>query len=168
MNLDKRIVDSRKYLDIFDTEEAQKYVGQKCYFTDKITRFENLDDPELVKATLTNVKKDREYCYGSDEIGLADNYYARYILPFAWVKEPEKMYRPYTLSEFVNQFSLGDEIIVRLKDKEKISHKLFVEHDENDDDDMVCLGSVWYDLVELYDGFEIYTGEGWKPFGVKE
>ena len=162
IDLDKRIIKGKKPLTAFDEIES-KFIGTDCYFSDKAIDFGDLSNCQIgcllsrnsISGTF-NATKNNSYAVFN------------YCLPAEWVKDAEKTYRPYTLNEFVNQYSLGDEIIVRLKDKERISHKLFVEYDENDDDNMVCLGSIWYELAELYDSFEIYTGEGWKPFGVEE
>lgn len=166
MELDKRIIEGKTYLDCFDTEVAKGFIGKECYLSDGTASFVNID--ELNKATLKEVDDENIKPYTLENIRW--RYLSNFILPCEWVKEPEKRYRPYTLNEFVNQYSLGDEIIVRLKGKkgkENISHKLFVEYDENDDD-MVRIGFIWYGLTELYGSFEIYTSEGWKPFGIEE
>lgn len=172
MELDKRIVEGRKYLDIFDTKEAQEYIGQKCYFSDKIARFSDLDDPKLVKATLTHVKaEDCEYCYGSNEIGLADWYYARYILPLAWVKEPEKKYRPYTLAEWIDQHEIGEVIHYRSKLGETETRHMYVgtRHSQGIKQTIlkITLGDVSHTLDYLFENYEIEVDGEWKPFGVK-
>lgn len=146
------------------------FIGCKGFFFDNFVQTKDLTKCKYGTLVDIDVVDNDDHCFkardenGNDFVG-----YYRFFIPEDALKSIEKKYRPYNISEFVNQYSLGDEIIVRLKDKESISHKLFVEYDEDDeDDDMVCLGSVWYDLIELYDSFEIYTGEGWKPFGVEE
>lgn len=164
MNLDKRIKKGKTYLDCFDIKKAKNFIGRECYVSDDVTSFANVDN--LRKAVLKEVDEGSVNPYTLENTRW--KYSSNFILPCEWVKEPEKRYRPYTLNEFVNQYSLGDEVIVRLKGKEIISHKLFVEYDENDDTDMVRLSFIWYGLVELYDSFEIYTSEGWKPFGIEE
>ena len=110
---------------------------------------------------------DNDHCFkardenGNDFVG-----YYRGFIPENTLKPIEKKYRPYTLNEFVNQYSLGDEVIVRHKEDKNIKHKLFTEFMENND--AVRLGSHYYTLQDLYDRYELYTGEGWKTFGVKE
>lgn len=168
MKLDKRIVEGRKYLDIFDTKEAQEYIGQKCYFSDKIARFSDLGDPKLVKATLTHVKADDcEYCYGSNEIGLADWYYARYILPLAWVKEPENKYRPYNVMEFIKHYPIGSHLHFRPKDKTIEMHRLIDGYNDclNGAGTLFVCGMM-YSMRELYNNYEIFEDGEWKPFGV--
>lgn len=164
MILDSRIIEGKKPLDGFDVEIAKQFIGKKGYFAHYIDSYTDLKYTVLGTLGSTGDTFHESFVCTEETF---DNYDYEFFIPAEWVKEEPK-YRPYTLNEFVSEFSLGDEIIVRLKDKERISHKLFVEYDENDDDNMVCLGSIWYELTELYDSFEIYTGEGWKPFGVKE
>ena len=80
-------------------------------------------------------------------------------------KPEEKKYRPYILSEFVNEYSLGDEIILRRKEgNHDIRHILFTEYIEGDTD--VCFSGSWYALDALFNEYELYTDNGWKPFGV--
>ena len=170
MDLDRRILEGRKYLDLFDTKEAQKYVGTKCYFTDKIARFSNLDDSQLVKATLTDVKTgDYEYCYGSDEIGVDGKYYARYVLPLEWVKL-EKTYRPYKdIQEFFNDigYNVGDVIQYRRKSDSTDYRSTIVGTSRGKDgDELVFFCNEWYTMKELFDLCEVLTPDGYKPFGV--
>lgn len=81
-------------------------------------------------------------------------------------KPKEKKYRPYTLTEFVNEYSLGDEIILRRKDnRNSIKHRLFIEYAE--DEKEIYLGYVWHTLKDLFNNYEVYTSKGWKPFGVE-
>lgn len=175
MKLDKRIVKGRKYLDIFDTKEAQKYIGQKCFFSDKIARFSDLDDPKLVKATLTHVKADDcEYCYGSNEIGLADWYYARYILPLAWVKEPEKKLRPYTGIEFAEKFGIWVGHVIRIRDRpenagQEYEYKImFVGYRWYKGMFEVFINGCWIDLLTLFELYEYMEDGEWHKFGVEE
>ena len=168
MDLDRRILEGRKYLDLFDTKEAQKYVGTKCYFTDKIARFSNLDDSQLVKATLTNVKTgDYEYCYGSDEIGVDGRYYARYILPLEWVK-PKKTYRPYkNVDELFDDVGLyiGDVIHFRKKfDESEYNELITGTCCDSKGVSEICIGS-YYTMQELFDLLELPSVDSWVPFG---
>lgn len=158
MELDRRIVEGKRPLTCFDIEEAKKYIGEECYFTSK---FENLS--KVTCTTLHNVDDGPVpfQCFDDDGIFCYDCF----ILPCEWVKEHENKYRPFSLNEFVNQYSLGEEVIVRHKEDKNIKHKLFTEFGENND--AVRLGSHYYTLQDLYDRYELYTGDGWKPFGIE-
>ena len=81
-------------------------------------------------------------------------------------EEPKEIYRAFTLDEFVNSYSLGDKIILRRKKGNRdIRHTLFTEYIEGDTD--VCFNGIWYALDRLFNEYELYTGKGWKPFGIE-
>lgn len=157
--------------DISDIQSPIRYddsfVGEICYFANSIWEFEDLERCD--KGTLSKYIEEGYSSLGNftaEEFEGDDTYV--YFIPEKLLKSVEKKYRPYTLNEFVNQFSLGDEIILRPKSDGIICHKLFVEYAEyNDGDDTVFLGSSCYGLTDLYEDCEIYTGEGWRPFGVE-
>lgn len=166
MELDKRIIDGKTYLDCFDTEVAKGFIGKECYLSDGTASFVNID--ELNKATLKEVDDENLKPYTLENIRW--RYLSNFILPCEWVKEEksEPKYRPYTLTEFVNTYSLGDEVIIRTKDNFTNRHVLFTEYEEGKGRDDVRLGQYWYTFMILFNNYEIYTGEGWKPFGIKE
>lgn len=164
MNLDKRIKKNKTYLDCFDIKMAKRFIGKECYIADVISAFRNLNN--LTKATLTDVAE-----YGNDAQPYTLNtmrstYSAGLILPCEWVEEPK--YRPYTLTEFLREYGVGDEIVVKRKDyTTACSHKLFVEY--STDIDKVLLGGFWYSFQDLCDTYIVRTKDGeWKPFGIKE
>ena len=160
MRLDKRIIIGRKFLDCFDTDTAMQFINEKCYFGEDITDFEDIS--KLPCSMLYSVdNSSAPYDYYKDGILHSTGF----ILPCRWVKEEENKYRPYTLPEFVNEYSLGDEIVLRRKEgNHDIRHILFTEYIEGDTD--VCFNGVWHALDSLFNEYELYTGKGWKPFGV--
>ena len=163
MELDPRIIKGKTYLDCFDTEVAKEFIGKECYLSDGVASFANIDN--LNKAVLIEVDDENIKPYTLENVRW--HYGSLFILPCEWVGEKkEPKYRPYTLIEFVNTYSLGDEVIIRSKDNPTIKHILFVEYEEGKDD--VRLGQHWYTFTMLFVNYEIYTGEGWKPFGVEE
>lgn len=169
MDLDSRIIEGKSYLDCFDTEIGKKFIGKECYLSDGVASFANIDN--LNKATLIEVDDGDTYPYKLENTRW--HYESFFILPCEWVKEEkEKKYRPFTLDEFVNKYSLGDEIILKIKANNKIEHKLFIEYIEDANNINarmnICLGGFYYSLKELFDKSELYTSEGWKPFGVEE
>lgn len=173
MELDKRIIEGKKPLTCFDAEQARNFVGKKCYLTNDISLFSDLDS-----------FKDTEGCSDAPYVGVIDRLtninkefsmvfdttYLRwkFCIPCEWVTEEKKepKYRPYTLTEFVNTYSLGDEVIMRSKNNPTVTHVLFVEYEEGRDD--VRLGQCWYTFMILFNNYELCTDEGWKPFGVEE
>lgn len=165
MRLDKRILTGKKYLDCFDTDIATEFVGEKCYFGEDITDFEDLS-----KLTCTML-------YSVDNSSAPYDYYKEgilhstgFILPCRWVKEPENKYRSYTLKEFIKDYPLGKEVILKRmnsndKKRKIIHHALFLEYIE--DNQEVRLGSYWYNFEELFNSYELYTDKGWRPFGIE-
>lgn len=166
MELDKRIIEGKKPLNCFDTEIAKQFIGKKGYFSNSLGWYSVLKS--TWDGTLDDIESQQEQCFYDCE---SEGYFY-YFLPAEWVKEPEKKYRPYTLDEFVNKYSLGDEIILKIKANNRIEHKLFIEYTEdakNINTRMnICLGGFYYSLKDLFDKSELYTSEGWKPFGVEE
>ena len=161
MRLDKRILTGKTYLDCFDTDIATEFVGEKCYFGEDVTDFEDIS--KLTCTMLYSVdNSSAPYDYYKD----GTCYSTGFILPCAWVKEElESNYRPYTLKEFIKEYSLGEEVIVKRNSSNQIRHGLFLEYIENNQE--VRLGSYWYRFEELVNGYELYTGKGWKPFGIE-
>lgn len=166
IELDKRIISGKKPLTALDTDVAKEFIEKQCYFADNIEDFSNLDNTSVLKGFLTDIDDDEMIsgCFKSN--GIRSSFSAHFIVPCEWVKVSEKKYRFYTLNEFIHEYSLGDEVIVRHKEDKNIKHKLFTEFRENND--AVRLGSHYYTLQDLYDRYELYTGEGWKPFGIEE
>lgn len=168
------IIKGRKPLTRLDTETAAHFIGKECYFSDDLDNFDYLDefkDRLIVDGDYSNMYKgkllgifanDNAFIVDENDIGSRFDY----CLPAEWVKEPEKKYRPYTLTEFVNSYSLGEEIILKRMNSNKIIHGLFLEYIE--DNQEVRLGSYWYRFEELVNNYELYTGKGWKPFGIEE
>lgn len=176
MELDKRVKEGRRPLTCFDLKEASDFIEKTGYFTNELDYFSDLSEMgdisgvQFGRLLKLNNNKRCAFKYLSMD-GSYENSY-RFFLPEDWVLPKEKKYRPFTLDEFVNKYSLGDEIILKIKENNKIEHKLFIEYTEdakNINDRMnICLGGFYYSFKDLFDKSELYTSEGWKPFGVEE
>lgn len=164
MELDSRIIEGKTYLDCFDAEVAKGFIGKECYLSDGAASFANVDN--LNKAVLIEVDDENIKPYTLENIRW--RYSSNFILPCEWVKEKKKepKYRPYTLTEFVNTYSLGDEVVMRSKNNPTVTHVLFIEYEEGKDD--VRLGQCWYTFMILFNNYELYIDGEWKPFGVEE
>lgn len=161
MDLDKRVIEGKRPLTCYDIEEAKEYIGKVCYVCDEYDFFTKLG---LTEKTILKGVEDCEIPFHYDSYDSEKQ--AEFCLPAEWVKQEPK-YRPYTLQEFTKEFSLGDEIIVRKIDDGKIKHRLFIEYTE-DETVKVHLGSFFFGFEELFNRYELYTGKGWQPFGIKE
>lgn len=162
MELDKRIIEGKKPLLCLDTDEAKQFIGKKGYFSNSLGWYSVLK--RTWYGTLDEIESDLEQCFYNGE---SEGYF-QYFLPAEWVKpeEPEKKYRAFTLNEFVNQYSLGDEVIMRSKNNSTVTHILFVGYKEGGDD--VLLGQYWNTFMILFNNYELYIDGKWQPFGIKE
>ena len=168
MKLDSRILKGKKPLDCFDVEEAKQFIGKKGYFCDHRSGFTNISN--LVEDVLRDITPDDNYC----EVYKTNCTSWEYFLPEEWIKEPEekpeKKYRPYTMKEFLREYSIGESIF-KIRDKrdpEHIYQFLYIGHSNS----LVYLGGWALSLQDLFNYYESGDGIGdeetWQPFGVLE
>ena len=162
MDLDKRIIDGKKPLTCFDIDEAEKYVGKKCYISNEYDFFRDLD---FTQQKILNGVEDCEapFHYDSDK-------QAEFCLPCEWVKpeEPEKKYRPYTLAQWINQHEIGEVIHFRSKSGEIEAHVMYMGTYHHKNKGTIVLGVASYTLDCLFEDCEIEVNGEWRPFGVDE
>lgn len=178
MELDKRILEGKRPLTCYDIDEAEKYVGKKCYISNNYDFFRNLDftQPKI----LNGVEDCEEPFHYYDN---TKDRQAEFCLPAEWVKEPEKKYRPYSLNEFLNEHEIGDKITYRTcrfkesKEQEFIRYKAMIcgyqimEGEANTPGKgFINLGGFWVSLQAMFDDYETPNSylypEVWQPFGV--
>lgn len=165
MELDKRIVNISDIYSVTDGYH-ELFIDKKGYFADTIIKFKDLKKCIYGKYAGYDGEKDR--CFRVEVEEESSLKQARYFIPEYMLKPEEKKYRPYTLTEFVNTYSLGDEVIIRTKDNSTNRHVLFTEYEEGKGRDDVRLGQYWYTFIILFNNYELCTDEGWKPFGLEE
>lgn len=168
MNLDPRIIKGKKPLGCFDTEIAKQFIGKKGFFSTYDSQFMNLDTcPKCYVGELKSVDDYDDYPFIT-----CRNYSYRLFLPAEWVKEPEKKFRPYKdVEEFFNDVgcTLGDVIRFRKKDTTEEEYHTLLTGFKGDARVNIGLGDGgYYSLNDLFSLFELYTSNGWKPFGVLE
>lgn len=159
MKLDTRIIDGKRPLTCFDTDEAEKYIGKLCYISDEYDQFRAL---ELIEPTILKGVEDCEvpFHYG-DKDRQAD-----FCLPCEWVTE-EKKYRPYTIEDF----EMFEIVVFREKSNPSMEYHVRYNGYRKYDNNVykVILGNISYTLNDLFEDFEYLDSDGeWKPFGVKE
>ena len=119
MKLDNRILEGKKPLDCFDVDIAKQFIGKKGYFCDHRSGFTNISN--LVEDVLRDITPDDNYC----EVYKTNCTSWEYFLPEEWIKEPEekpeKKYRPYTMKEFLREYSIGESIF-KIRDKRDPEH----------------------------------------------
>lgn len=169
MKLDSRILEGKKHLDCFDVDMAKQFIGKKGYFSHYIDNYADLKNTVLGTLGSTGDTFHESFCCTEEPF---DNYYYEFFLPAEWVKEPEKKYRPYKdVEEFFDDVgcTLGDVIRFRKKDTtEEEYHTLLTGFKENARVNIGLGDGGYYSLSDLFSLFELYTSDGWRPFGIKE
>ena len=151
MKLDSRIIKGKKPLDCFDIDIAKQFIGKKGFFGSHESQFMNLDScPKCVVDELKEVDN-----YDDCPFMTSGNFGYKRFLPEEWVKEPKKKYRPYTLAEWIEQYT-G-----------------YVIDDGEDVQDIRTTGRIMlinagYSLENLFEDYEIEMNGEWLPFGVIE
>ena len=165
MQLDKRIINGKRPLTCFDTEQAKQYVDTMGYFTDDISDFNNLDD--CYYDTLNRVDDNSSRPFFNKYLSK----YFTFFLPEKFIKQRQakKEYRPYTIEEFCNE---GFEVVVfRLKNDESLEYHVryngYLKYDN--DVYLIIFGNKLFPLNDLFEIYEYLDDDGeWKPFGVEE
>lgn len=173
MELDKRILEGKRPLTCYDIDEAEKYVGKKCYISNNYDFFRNLDftQPKI----LNGVEDCEEPFHYYDN---TKDRQAEFCLPAEWVKEPEKKYRPLSIEDWKFKHSVGETIIYRYKGtycgghrEAEVMYLGYVKHSDGVTDEAgkgeLVLGDGCHDLQNLFDNYEMWVDGGWKPFGIE-
>lgn len=168
MKLDKRI-DKDKIYSCFDTEQSKEYINTKGYFTDC---YENFNDiRKLFYGTLENINNNSVFSYFNSERKET----CRFFLPEKFVKskedKKEKELRPYTLSEFLTIFPIGEIIIFRYKRDKSETYSIFLGYEKRESGDIyIEIGSAIFTLESLFKNYEWqkFPEEEYRPFGVEE
>ena len=164
MKLDERILDGKKPLDCFDAENSElikPFLNKEGYFSNNLENFCLLDG--CFKRLLSNVFKKVKSCFNDDE-----GRDWKFFLPVEWVKEPEKKYRSFTLTEWINQHEIGDVIHYRSKLDGIEAHVMYMGTYHHKNKGTIVLGVASYTLDCLFEEFEIEIDGKWQPFGVLE
>ena len=187
MKLDSRIIEGKRPLSCFDTEQAKEFLGKECYFSDRLCTFNQLlyaysyvtadilvsKEKYLYVGELLTVGDSDGSCYEAGINGEAE--WFQFCLPCEWVKEPEKKYRPYTLAEWVDQHEIGEIIHCRNEHKQEF-HVMYtgyvIDNGEEDIQDnrttgRIMLINMGYLLQELFERYEICINGEWMPFGIE-
>ena len=162
MELDKRIIEGKKPLDCFDAENKElikPFLNKEGYFSNNLENFCLLDG--CFKRLLRNVFKDVKDCFND-----GDGRDWKFFLPVEWVKEPEKKYRAFTLTEWINQHEIGEVIHYRSKSEEIEAHVMYMGTYHHKNKGTIVLGVASYTLDCLFEDCEIEVNGKWQPFGV--
>lgn len=166
MELDKRIIECKKPLTCFDVEIAKQFIGKKGYFSHYIDNYADLKYTALGILGSTGDTYHESYCCIDES---CDNYYYEFFIPSEWVKEPEKIYRPYTLAEWIEQHEIGEVIHYRSKSEGIELRHMYMGYafGRGNDITKINVGTVTLDSFDyLFEDYEIEIDGKWQPFGV--
>lgn len=148
------------------TEDVISLIGTNGYFSRELS-----ENPEnwSIKRQLKRIMIDEKGMYF-----VADTLNTRYqyFLPEDKLKEVEEpKYRPFTLEEFLNKFSVGTKISYKKKDNSYSGYALFNGYYRKNDSKYtaIMIGNEDLRLYELCNEYEYLDEHGdWQPFGVQE
>lgn len=167
LKLDKRIPNPSCIFTCFDTECAEQYIGKQGYFTSTYSNFANINN--LPKGRLTGIDESfvsEKYHAIVGNTNVRKEYYS-FFLPEDYLKPGEKVFRPFTLEEFIQNIGdVGNCVRYKHKDSSEVFRSVITEIRETSGD--VVLGSLTANLNGLFNQFEYYNGETWVPFGVEK
>ncbi len=180
MELDSRIKEGKRPLTCLDVEQARKFVGKQCLFSDSYVNYKNIKEyakhPQYT-GTLVAIR-DKFQCRESEECPYRngnDGYFYELVLPLEWVEEeePKKTYRPYKNAQEMFEdigVYIGDTIHFRSKAEETENHALITSYTTlKNGTEKICLGGAFYYTMQaLFDLFELRSRGEWQPFGVEE
>ena len=148
-------------------DEAIAYIGNNGYFANSLSGFNHIDCFAPYSLDEVQIGTDKPFVYKKESYAL--------FLPADKVKKVEepKKYRPFTLEEFLNKFSVGTKISMREKDQTRSFYCLFegyqTVNDQTEKSHILVICSLWYSLNELLNKYEYLDEHGkWQPFGVEE
>ena len=169
MKLDPKIVSISHILSPIETEEAEKYIGEMCYFADGFYTFSNLD--KCPKAKLEKIHYDsKDFPYEWNE----DFEQYTYILPVKFVEKPKKdKYVPFeTLNDLRDyKIRIGDPIQFKQKEVPDVQYSTIVNNIafecNSEEIILITLGADTYSLDTLCNNYLIKLDNKWVPFGKK-
>ena len=190
IELDKRIIEDKRPLVCFDAEQARNFVGKKCYLTNDISIFANLNKfieeekcsnvtYDGVIDTLENIGTELSMPFETARLRW------KFCIPCEWVKkeEPKTKYRPFSLNEFLERYRIGNTVTFRLKKGEHVPEaECLVEYKrmitgyeslpEDRDKPGKCSillgGCPPISLARLFEFYELDNDFNWQPFGILE
>ena len=165
MELDKRI---RSIVDILTVINSDMggIIGKTGYFGNSIMDFKRLDTCE--HGELTGIIRNTDRCFEYENCADSGRQGYCYFIPEDYLlpEEPEKKYRPYSLTEWINQHEIGDVIHYRSKSEGIEAHIMYMGTYHHKNKGTIVLGVASYTLDCLFEECELEINGEWQPFGV--
>ena len=162
---------------ILNLEDAEKYVGEEGYFSDRCYAELGLWEHGVLAEVLKEETLESVF-HAEDEDGDEINYFGLFI-PAAKLKEvkSKSKFRPFAdLTEFerVTGYELGDVVSLMLTKYNVIYKGVYTSSSEEQDGDQDCFITIGIHLLSLNNKEELkglkirFKGETeWRPFGVE-
>lgn len=158
--------DRKDVYSVLNAEDASQYVGEKGYFANTLSALKDKVYKNIL-STLDDVNQLNDYPFITD----TEECYLFFLLEDKVKEIEEKKWRPFTLEEFLNKFSIGLKISYRNKNKKFSAYMLFVGYFESEvtREPIIMIGLTGYSLDDFFKKYEYLDEHGeWQPFGVKE
>ena len=156
-----------------DKRVVTSHIGEKGYFANEISSFCDINICKY--GTLGSVLGDQQESFYMSETEESFSFF----IPECFVKPKEKNYRPYTLNEFLDKYTVCANIRIRQRDKrcqyfgKLIGYQFPTDPNtgkqKGDNDAIVCIGGYNFKLTELFTDYEQYDNmkDIWVPCGVE-
>lgn len=167
MKLDKRIIEGKRPLAPFDTEEAKQIIGKDCYFAIVYTSFRDLRVCTKGRLAAVNDKNDMPFEM-ADGFGGIDEF--PYIIPCEWTEQKRPQWRAFKDHAEYKEF-LKDGVIENwVKIKNKTTNEIYELMYVGGGGDKIILGGMIFSVSRLFRDFELFNecAREWQPFGVYE
>lgn len=170
MKFDKRISSDLRDVYTLYCRNNDNLLGIEVYASNDIDDFNNID--RCRKGKVEFIDAVHGYAVKVDS---ENTCYFNFVIPAMCVKEKEKNFRPYTLKEFFDKFTIGQPIKFRMKGIVEWEKYLILNgyrHERHSDQTItnIYIGSCPYTFDQLLNEYEWQDPDTrvWKPFGVEE
>ena len=149
-----------------NAENAKEYIGKYCYFADTLANLE-YGVNENIAYMLQKVCNDKK-CQVHEVFRDNDDDGWGLCLPVdkvIEVKEPERWRAYKNFDEF--DYAVSDTVHLRLKHKHS-SEYIYLITGFNYKENSISINGVMGNFENFFDMYEIFNGNEWQPFGVRE
>lgn len=156
-----------------NAEKAKEYIGKVCYFGSSLEDLAHSVEKNYNCYTLCSIDQDRD----DAKVFVADTgvdfEVASFCLPKEKVIRPDAKYRPFkNLDELADYLETSVPYLVgkilHYKDKENSQEYISMISDICLSNSRITLKDWNFSLKDLFNSFELWNGEKWIPFGMKE
>lgn len=156
-----------------NAEKAKEYIGKDCYFGSSLEDLAHSAEQNYSRYTLHSIDLVRDDAKVFEADTGVDFVVASYCLPKEKVIRPDAKYRPFKdLDELADYLETSIPYLagktVHYKDKATGEEYISVITSIWLSNNCVRLNDWNYSLERLFNEYELWNGEKWIPFGMKE